>query len=97
MPLFSPKKKKVLVAEEHTGPMDRKVYDYRDMDVRISGHERDIDGRDVPVREYNQTRRVRAQEEKPHWYSLRRKKEAEPTFLEKAGDAAGQQADIMEK
>ncbi len=97
MTLFGPKKRKVLVAEEHTGPMDRKVYDYRDMDVRVSGHERDVDGRDVQVREYNQTRRVRAQEEKPHWYSLKRKREPEPTFLEKAGDAAGEQADIMEK
>ena len=97
MGLFSPKKKKVLVAEEHTGPMDRKVFDYRDMDVRVSEHEREVDGQDVQVREYNQRRRVRASEEKPHWYSLKRKKEPEPTFLEKAGEAAGQQADIMEK
>lgn len=94
MPLFGPKKRKVLVAEEHTGPMDRKVYDYRDMDVHVSGHERD-EG-EVQVRDYDQTRRVRAKEDKPHWYSLHRKKES-PTFMEKAGEAAGEQADFMEK
>lgn len=96
MGLFSPKRKKVLVAEEHTGPMDRRVYDYRDMDVHVSEHEREVDGQEVPVRDYSQRRRVRT-EGKAHWYSLKRKKEPEPTFLEKAGDAAGEQADFMEK
>ena len=95
MGLFSPRRKKVLVAEEHTGAMDRKVYDYRNLEV--SGYERERDGQDEQVRPYTQQRKVRAAEEKPHWYSLKRKKEPEPTFLEKAGDAAGEQADIMEK
>ena len=94
MGLFKPSKKRVLVAEEHSGPMDRKVYDYRNLSV--TGYEREREGQDEQVRPYTQTRKVRAPEAKPHWYSLRRKREPEPTFLEKAGDAAGEQADFME-
>ncbi len=97
MPLFGPKKKKVLVAEEHTGPMERKVYDYIDTDVHVSAHEREVEGREVPVRDYTQRREVREPERKPSFLGLRRKKDRPRSFMEKGGDAASDHADMLEK
>lgn len=93
MPLFGAKKKQVVVAEEHTGATDRKLYDYID----VNAYEREREGQQEHVPAYQQRRQVNDAARKPHWYSLHRKKEPEPTFLEKAGDAAGEQAEIMEK
>lgn len=89
MPLFGNKKKQVVTAEEH---LDRKVYDYID----VNAYEREREGEPEHVGAYQQRRQVNEGAKKPHWYSLKRKRE-DPSFLEASGEAADQQADLLEK
>ena len=93
MPLFGAKKKQVVVAEEHTGATDRKLYDYID----VNAYEREREGQQELVPAYQQRRQVNDAARKPHWYSLKRKKDESPSFLESGGDAAEQHAELLEK
>ena len=95
MTLFSPKKKRVLVAEEDQGAIHRKVYDYQD--VRVRDYDREKNGQTEHVPPSVQRRQVRADDgEKPSFWRLRRKKPV-PTPMQRAGDGAGRMADHIEK